>query len=264
MVLLVVSAKPVRAELVFRGRPAVGLPRKYRGLASKVLEQNLPEWESAVEGRRLPARPGRVARLLTGRIVGGQLDGEGATMKSPCNSFNFSCSLAERSHLDTATKAREWPKGTDREPSSARSAFDRGTGVESARASNRVRGCCEPRTARGAVVVSRCAVAALFALALFPSVARAHVGSPNVFFEGQAGPFPVHVIIKPAEVIPGLAEITVRVEGSGIERVTALPIKWNAGRKGAPPPEVAQRVRGETNLFNAQLWFMEGGAQSVE
>lgn len=94
--------------------------------------------------------------------------------------------------------------------------------------------------------------------------ARAHVGSPNVFFEGQAGRYPVHVVIRPAEVIPGLAEISVRVDAAGVKRVTALPIKWNAGRRGAPAPDVAQPVRGETNLFNVQLWFMESGAQSVE
>jgi hypothetical protein len=102
------------------------------------------------------------------------------------------------------------------------------------------------------------------AIFLLTSPAKAHIGSPNVFFEGNAGPYPVHVIIHPAEVIPGLAEINVRVEGSGIEQVTALPMKWNTGRKGAPPPDIASPVRGETNLFNAQLWFMEGGAQSVE
>lgn len=102
-----------------------------------------------------------------------------------------------------------------------------------------------------------------FVSLILPSFARAHVGSPNVFFEGKAGPYPVHVVIKPAEVIPGLAEISVRLEGS-VDRVTALPIKWNAGRKGAPPPDVATPVRGETNLFHAQLWFMEGGSQSVE
>lgn len=94
--------------------------------------------------------------------------------------------------------------------------------------------------------------------------ARAHVGSPNVFFEGRAGQYPVHVVIRPAEVIPGLAEISVRIEAGAIERVTALPIKWNAGRLGAPPPDIASLVRGETNLYSAQLWFMEPGAQSVE
>jgi hypothetical protein len=97
-----------------------------------------------------------------------------------------------------------------------------------------------------------------------PAGVGAHVGSPNVFFEGWAGRYPVHVVIRPAEVIPGLAEISVRVEGGGVERVTALPVKWNAGRKGAPPPDVAKLVQGETNLYSAQLWFMESGAQSVE
>ena len=57
--------------------------------------------------------------------------------------------------IDTAAKTQERAKGTDREPSSARSASDRGTGVELACASDRVGGCCEPRTARGPVVVSQ-------------------------------------------------------------------------------------------------------------
>ena len=104
----------------------------------------------------------------------------------------------------------------------------------------------------------------LLACMLLPSGALAHVGSPNVFFEGKAGSYPVHVVIRPAEVIPGLAEISVRVDAPGIKRVTALPIKWNAGRKGAPPPDIAKLIPGETNLYSAQLWFMEVGAQSVE
>jgi hypothetical protein len=99
---------------------------------------------------------------------------------------------------------------------------------------------------------------------LWPVLAAAHVGSPNVFFEGWAGQYPLHVVIKPAEVIPGLAEISVRVEGGTVERLTALPIKWNAGRQGAPPPDIARLVPGETNLYSAQLWFMEPGAQCIE
>jgi hypothetical protein len=72
------------------------------------------------------------------------------------------------------------------------------------------------------------------------------------------------VVIRPAEVIPGLADISVRVDEAGVERVTALPMKWNTGRQGAPPPDVAKPVPGETNLYAAQLWFMESGAHSVE
>ncbi|HSU56784.1 MAG TPA: hypothetical protein VLT36_22185 [Candidatus Dormibacteraeota bacterium] len=96
------------------------------------------------------------------------------------------------------------------------------------------------------------------------SAAQAHVGSPAVFFQGQAGPYTAHIVIRPAEVIPGLAEISVWVEGPRPEKVTALPMKWDTGRKGAPPPDVAQLVKGETNVYSAQLWFMEPGAHSVE
>lgn len=94
--------------------------------------------------------------------------------------------------------------------------------------------------------------------------AHAHVGSPTVFFEGLAGAYPVRIVIRPPEVIPGLADISVRIGTNGIRRVSALPMRWNTGRAGAPRPDEAIPVRGETNLFSTQLWFMQGGAQSVE
>ena len=47
-------------------------------------------------------------------------------------------------------------------------------------------------------------------------------------------------------------------------RVTVLPVFWNAGRNGAPPPDEAKLVRGETNLYSAALWLMRLGAYSVD
>lgn len=90
-----------------------------------------------------------------------------------------------------------------------------------------------------------------------------HVGSPDVHYEGFAGPYPIRVVIQTPPVVPGLAPIHIRVRAEGIREVTALPIKWDAGRKGAPPPDVAERVPGETNLFSTQLWFMTSGAHGV-
>jgi hypothetical protein len=65
-------------------------------------------------------------------------------------------------------------------------------------------------------------------------------------------------------VVPGLAEISIRVEGEEVRRVSALPVFWSAGRKGAPPPDEAALVRGETNLYATTLWLMESGAYSVD
>ena len=96
------------------------------------------------------------------------------------------------------------------------------------------------------------------------SPVHAHVGDQNVFFEGAAGGYPVRIVVRPPGVIPGLAEISVRVETNGVRQVTVLPIRWSTGRDGAPPPDEARPVRGESNLFSGELWFMQGGAQSVE
>lgn len=96
------------------------------------------------------------------------------------------------------------------------------------------------------------------------SPVAAHIGSPNVIFEGLAGPHPVRVVVRPPEVVPGLAEISVRTLGPGVTRVAVLPVFWRAGKGGTPPPDVAQLVRGETNLYSATLWLMTPGAYSVQ
>ena len=94
--------------------------------------------------------------------------------------------------------------------------------------------------------------------------AEAHIGSPNVFFEGKAGAYFVRAVIRPPQVVPGLAEVNVRVTGEQVQRVTVLPVFSSAGRDGAPPADEAKLVRGETNLYSAALWLMKPGAYSVD
>jgi hypothetical protein len=106
-------------------------------------------------------------------------------------------------------------------------------------------------------------LAVLGILVLFPCPAYAHVGSPNVFFEGSAGPWPVRVIIRPPAVIPGLAEVAVRVKAGTPARILVQPVQWKAGLKGAPPPDEARPVRGDAGLWSGQLWIMTAGSYSV-
>jgi hypothetical protein len=105
--------------------------------------------------------------------------------------------------------------------------------------------------------------AAIFILLFSPFASYAHIGSPNVFFEGPAGPYPIRVTIQAPVVVPGLAQIHVRVHSGDARVVTVLPVRWNIGTRGSPPPDVAKPVPGETNLFTAQLWLMDSGAYSV-
>ena len=87
----------------------------------------------------------------------------------------------------------------------------------------------------------------------------AHVGSPDTFFSGQAGPYPVHVAVRLPGVIPGLAQITVRIGGGAqgaVSSVSVQAIQWNVGPEGAPPPDLAEPVPGAPDLYSAALWFM--------
>jgi len=100
-------------------------------------------------------------------------------------------------------------------------------------------------------------------LLLLPLVAHAHIGSPNVIYEGLAGPYPLRVVVRPPGVVPGLAEISVRVLQGKVDRVTVLPVRYDTGSKGSPPPDAAKPVRGEPNLYTAELWLMTSGAHSI-
>lgn len=104
--------------------------------------------------------------------------------------------------------------------------------------------------------------------------ASAHVGDPTVYFEGTAGLFPLSVSVRTPGVVPGLAEISIRLKNNPeagslqdaeqtVQQVTVRPVRWDAGLDGAPPADVAQPVRGETGLYSAELWLMTPGSYSV-
>jgi hypothetical protein len=110
----------------------------------------------------------------------------------------------------------------------------------------------------------------LFALATFllsgvaAEVSRAHVGSPDIIHEGDAGPYHLLVRIRPPDVVPGTAQITVRVgAGDEVSRVTLQPVYYQTGNEGAPRPDEAERVSGDAGYFQGQLWLMRLGSSSV-
>ena len=97
------------------------------------------------------------------------------------------------------------------------------------------------------------------AVLMLAAMSMAHVGSPDTFFGGKAGPYDVRVSVRLPGVIPGRAQVTVRVEGvtaPETHHVTVRAGQWNVGLKGAPPPEAAMPVPGDPALYAAELWFM--------
>ena len=119
--------------------------------------------------------------------------------------------------------------------------------------------------ARAALMsVRRLAGALRASLALVMAVMlAAHVGSPDVFRSGRAGPYAVDVVVRPPQVVPGIAEILVRVADPRVSRVTVRPVYWRAGTKGAPSADDAKPVRGSAGAYSGRLWLMAGGSYSV-
>jgi hypothetical protein len=112
----------------------------------------------------------------------------------------------------------------------------------------------------GQTVRRLAAIAFAVAVAIIGS---AHIGSPNVFFEGSAGAYPVRVIVRPPEVVPGLAEVIVRVNAPDVNRVEIRPVFWRVGVRGAPAGDEIKPVAGEKQTYAGQLWLMAYGAYSV-
>ena len=104
---------------------------------------------------------------------------------------------------------------------------------------------------------------ALFLLVSAPALSLAHVGSPDAIFDGKAGPYDVRVIVRVPSVVPGLAEVDVRVLHGDASTVRIRPVFWRTGASGAPSADVAKPVKGAPGLFSGQLWLMARGAYSV-
>ena len=90
----------------------------------------------------------------------------------------------------------------------------------------------------------------------------AHVGSPDAWFEGKAGPYQVLALVRMPTVVPGVATVRVHVVDGPVDRVTALITRYDAST-ALPPPDVAKKVDGETDTYQTTLWVMAGGSNGV-
>jgi hypothetical protein len=104
------------------------------------------------------------------------------------------------------------------------------------------------------------------AVLVLAAASMAHVGSPDTFFAGKAGPYDVRVSVRLPGVIPGRAQIAVRLVGVSTPKdhhVTVRAGQWNVGLNGAPPPETATPVPGDPELYAAELWFMTASSYQM-
>jgi hypothetical protein len=98
---------------------------------------------------------------------------------------------------------------------------------------------------------------ALAFLAALATPASAHVGSPDVYVEGNAGPYKLSVVVRPPLVIPGVAEIEVRTQTPGVDRIEIAPMLLTGEASKHPPvPDAMQRPSADAQYFTGHLWIM--------
>jgi hypothetical protein len=92
----------------------------------------------------------------------------------------------------------------------------------------------------------------------------AHIGSPDVFFQGDAGPYHLVVSIRTPQMIPGIAEIQIRSSTPGVKQIKIVPLYIvGEGSKYPPPPDVLLPSKDDPQFFSGKLWLMASGSWQV-
>jgi hypothetical protein len=92
----------------------------------------------------------------------------------------------------------------------------------------------------------------------------AHIGSPDVFVDGMAGPYRLFVTVRPPHAIPGVAEVEVLATSDDINEIHIVPLPLTGpGAEFAPVPDRATQSTADPKLFTGTLWMMTAGAWQV-
>jgi hypothetical protein len=95
------------------------------------------------------------------------------------------------------------------------------------------------------------------------SSAFAHVGSPNVYFQGDAGPYHLLVTVIPPAMVPGVAQVQIRVMSGTVNGISIAPVFVNGKDQGLPPtPDLMQRA-ADPQSYAGNVWLMESGSWEV-
>src|SRR4030088_1435603 len=81
-----------------------------------------------------------------------------------------------------------------------------------------------------------------------------HVGSPNVYFEGNAGPYHLLVTVAPPPMVPGVAQVEIRVISGTVNSISIAPVFVNGKDQGlSPTPDLMQRA-ADPQSYTGNVW----------
>jgi hypothetical protein len=92
----------------------------------------------------------------------------------------------------------------------------------------------------------------------------AHVGSPDVYFQGLAGPYHLTITIRTPAMIPGVADVEIRSADPGVSSIRVVPLYIvGPGAKYPPPPDPLAQSKEDPQFFSGKIWLMESGSWQV-
>jgi hypothetical protein len=113
-----------------------------------------------------------------------------------------------------------------------------------------------------------CWLAVGVAAMLFNSAALAHVGSPDIYADCNAGPYRLLITVRPPLVIPGVAEIEVRTVATGTAdgvsdiEIAPIPLTGEAS-KHPPVADAMKRSAQDKQFYTGSLWIMASGSWQI-
>jgi hypothetical protein len=105
---------------------------------------------------------------------------------------------------------------------------------------------------------------ALLAVLLLIAPVWAHVGNPDVYFQGAAGPYHLIITIRTPQMIPGTADVEILSATAGISKVTVVPLYIvGPGAKYPPVGDLLAQSKEDPQYFFGKIWLMESGSWQV-
>src|SRR5271154_6960464 len=92
----------------------------------------------------------------------------------------------------------------------------------------------------------------------------AHVGNPDVYFQGTAGPYHLIITIRTPQMIPGTADVEILSATPGISKITVVPLYIvGPGAKYPPVGDLLAQSIEDPQYFSGKIWLMESGSWQV-
>src|SRR5271156_2265365 len=105
---------------------------------------------------------------------------------------------------------------------------------------------------------------ACIAVLLLVAPAWAHVGNPDVYFQGAAGPYHLIITIRTPQMIPGTADVEILSATPGVSKIPVLPLYIvGPGAKYPPVGDLLTQSQEDPQYFSGKIWLMESGSWQV-